>query len=406
MCSAGLLDDDANAAFQQLARSAGVIAPRGPPALALRTGAFGRGLFAARDLAPGEPLLSVPLGLCLAAEREAAVCVPGGAWATLMAGRVPGWPRLQTGWEAYPLPWDVRLALCFLDALDGCAGAEGSAAADKWRAYGALLPAPDSVSNPVALPTLALAAAQQPALQEEWAADASRIAALCPALAVPVGDDATLPSPLHYGVALARSRAFGAGDVFLICPFVDMTNTTFGAANAVAALRVPPGGTAADALLSASGSFDLSVAPGAGIAAGTEVFISYGAGAAVNASLLGRYGFVRDNNPNERVPLAALAQAAAGEDAPAPMVDAEAVERAASAACAAAGGKWLRERSTNGQLIAALASLPARPRSARPRAPQEELVDVEALRAGIAAALATCPTSPEVRVARSAVCGS
>jgi hypothetical protein len=435
-CAASTAADDAaaDATFQALARAAGVVSPKGPPALCLRTGPFGRGLFAARDLSPGEPLLSVPLPLCLIAERTDAVSVPGAPWASLVAERSPGWPRLQTSWEEYPLPWDARLALCLLDALDGGAGAPESDAARMWQSYGALLPRPSDVSNPVALPASALAAAQAEALQADWAADAARLAAMCPALGAAPSDTSVggasapsssdsaaadvLPSPLHYGVALARSRAFGAGDVFLICPFVDMANTTFAAApagaNAVAALRLPPGVDAAGALLAAQGSFDLSVSPsGAGIAAGSEVLISYGAGTSTNASLLARYGFVRDANPNERAVLLAPPAAAAGagadgvdgsvseappEPRPAPEIDVAALERAASDACAAAGGRWMRERSTDGQLIAALGSLPARSRAARPRRAEEERADVEALRSGVAAALDEAPTTLEARV--------
>jgi hypothetical protein len=423
-CAASTAADDAaaDATFQALARAAGVLSPRGPPALSLRTGPFGRGLFAARDLSPGEPLLSVPLSLCLVAERTDAVSVPGAPWASLVAERSPGWPRLQTSWEEYPLPWDARLALCLLDALDGGAGAPESDAARMWQAYGALLPRPDDVSNPVALPAAALVHAQAQALQADWAADAARLAAMCPALATltssPSPSDAAAaaaPSPLHYGVALARSRAFGAGDVFLICPFVDMANTTFaaapGGANAVAALRLPPGGDAAGALLSAQGSFDLSVAAsGGGIAAGAEVLISYGAGASTNASLLARYGFVRESNPNERatlMPLAAAGTAAAADapelsevseaaaPAPAPAIDVTALERAASDACAAAGGRWMRERSTDGQLIAALGSLPARARTAPSRSAAEERADVDVLRNSVAASLDEAPTTLE-----------
>ena len=77
--------------------------------------------------------------------------------------------------------------------------------------------------------------------------------------------------------------------------------------------------------------------------------ISYGAGGTGNASLLAKYGFVRESNPNDRLAcLAGLTVAG---------LDAAALERAAAAATEARGGRWLRERSTDGQLQAALASL-------------------------------------------------
>jgi len=374
-CSASA-PDAADAAFQALCRSAGVASPFGAPALSLRNGAFGRGLFAARDLAPGEPLLSVPLSLCLVAERAAAVAVPGAPWATLTAGAVPCWPILQTPGSEYPLPWDLRLSLALLDAAAGDGGTGSEAAT--WHEYGALLPPPSSLAHPITLPPQALRLACQPALEADWTADAARLTALCPAIPAP---------DLLHSVALARSRAFVAGDVFLVVPFVDMANTSFapGGVNAAAALRVAPGRDAAAALLAADGTFELA-AGSAGIKAGQEVLISYGAGGTPNASLLARYGFVRDANPNDRL---LIVPQVAG-------LDAAALERAAAAATEARGGRWLRERSTDAVLQAALASIPCRPAPARAasataRPPAEERADVAALRSAVADAVAALP---------------
>ena len=378
-CSASgvAADGAADPAFQALARRAGCVSPFGSAALQLRAGSLGRGLFAARNLSPGEPLLQVPLALCLAAERAAAVAVPGAPWASLTAGAVPGWPRLQTPGEAYPLPWDVRLSLCLLDAAAG-EGGVGDAAA-LWRDYAQLLPPPGTLACPLCLPADALRLAGQPRLEADWVAEAARLAALFPALPA---------AELLYGVALARSRAFGVSDTFLIVPFIDMCNTAFaaGAVNATASLRVAAGRDAAAAALEADGTFELAAGP-AGVRAGDEVIISYGAGGTGNASLLAKYGFVRESNPNDRLAcLAGLAVAG---------LDAAALERAAAAATEARGGRWLRERSTAGQLQAALASLPCRavppPRGAPPRRPAEERDDVATLRAAVAEALAATP---------------
>eukprot|EP00958_Prasinococcus_capsulatus_P026322 scaffold4756_cov357-Prasinococcus_capsulatus_cf.AAC.2 len=68
-------------------------------------GPFGRGLFATRDIARGENIISVPLTACLVAEREEALYAPGASWEELTGGRVQGYERLQGFYEQYPLPW-------------------------------------------------------------------------------------------------------------------------------------------------------------------------------------------------------------------------------------------------------------------------------------------------------------
>ena len=338
-------------AFDELARAAGAVDPDGPSLVRLSHGAYGRGLFATRDVRPGTLLLSVPLSLCLVAARDESLSVPGATWSQLTSGLVAAYPRLQTSWKSYPLPWDVRLALALLDAADGAAGS--GAAAQIWRRHCELLPAPDAVTLPFVLPASLHTLAQDDTLAADWAADAARVEAFCPAL-----------PGLLWAVALARSRAFTSGDEFIVAPLIDMANTSFGGGvNAEAALCVPAGSS----LFDGAGTFDLC-AGAAGLKAGEEILISYGAAGQSNSRLLSRYGFVRERNPNERVVLSSGA------------INGDALERAASAAMA---GTWARQRSTDGRLQAALASLPRR-RSSKTAATGA----VEGERSAVAALLA------------------
>lgn len=84
----------------------------------------GRGIFTRDDVPAGTPLLSVPLSLCFRAQREEAISVPGASWGDLTTGVVAGWARLQTFYEKYPLPWEVRLGIALLDAQEGNAANE------------------------------------------------------------------------------------------------------------------------------------------------------------------------------------------------------------------------------------------------------------------------------------------
>lgn len=105
-------------------------------------GPNGRGLFAAKDFEAGEPLLAVPLGLCVLAERNEAISAPRSAWSDLMAGDVEGFPRLQTFHEMYPLPWSMRASLALLDLVEGHGG-------KFWQQYVELLPAPEEYALPL-----------------------------------------------------------------------------------------------------------------------------------------------------------------------------------------------------------------------------------------------------------------
>ena len=86
------------------------------PNVTVSDGPYGRGLFAARDIARGENIISVPLTACLLAEREEALYAPGASWEELTQGRVQGYERLQGFYEQYPLPW-VRRHLVGVNGL-------------------------------------------------------------------------------------------------------------------------------------------------------------------------------------------------------------------------------------------------------------------------------------------------
>eukprot|EP00240_Pyramimonas_obovata_P007835 CAMPEP_0118928376 /NCGR_PEP_ID=MMETSP1169-20130426/5638_1 /TAXON_ID=36882 /ORGANISM="Pyramimonas obovata, Strain CCMP722" /LENGTH=178 /DNA_ID=CAMNT_0006870327 /DNA_START=158 /DNA_END=691 /DNA_ORIENTATION=- len=163
--------EEAASQFRELVGELGVVGD--DKVLALKEGDFGRGIFTTCDVPKGSLLISVPLELCLRAEREEAISVPNGSWDQLTQGLVVGWPRLQTFYEEYPLPWEVRFAVCLLDA------AEGNASSAFWGKYAALLPAPLDLPVLGSLQARALAALQDPTTADSAAADQARLRQLC-----------------------------------------------------------------------------------------------------------------------------------------------------------------------------------------------------------------------------------
>jgi len=348
-----------------------------PDLLELREGEYGRGIFVHHHVRAGSVLLAVPLSLCLRAHRDEMVSVPSGEWADLIQGRVEGWPRLQTQYAEYPLPWEARLATALMDA------AEGGAAGSFWGEYARLLPPPTDAPALVAFTEAAARGLQHPALELERNQDRSRLGQLCPDLlpqnSAPGSTDAStvLEGPsLEWAVACARSRAFqGGADVFCIVPFVDMVNHSFNAVNAKVQLRVTDSDVLG-ALMRGDGVFELSAS--VDIAADTEVMVSYGCSSSSNQQLISRYGFVRPDNPYDR-----LSWELPGPDSEVDIgnsdgdelengdfddseweeagdwcISGELLDKALKQKAEEEGYRWLRLRAGSNRLKAALASIP------------------------------------------------
>jgi hypothetical protein len=111
-----------------------------------------RGLYCTQAVAAGEPLLAVPWALCLVAEPA------------------PGDVELQSPWHTPLQPsCESRLASTLLLALAGEACDERSAF---WQQWSQMLPAPGTLTHPIALPEALLTELQHGALAEAGRAQA------------------------------------------------------------------------------------------------------------------------------------------------------------------------------------------------------------------------------------------
>lgn len=322
-------------------------------------GPNGRGLFAAKDFEPGEPLLAVPLGLCVLVERAEAISVPGASWAELTSGKVEGFERMQTFHETYPLPWSIRASLALLDLVDGSGGRF-------WQQYASLLPAPEDYSLPLVLPDELLDLMADETLAEESREQRRELFAMCPSLAEADGSDGLERRGALWAAACVRSRGFALGDeLFAVAPFLDMANHT--------ARPNAEVGTQAITRLGGAPTGNLQLVATRPIKAGEEVTISYGP-ALTNEQLFTRYGFTLEPPPpRDGVAFACVANAEIRAEAqrgaeaanemdlpprPPLCLDLLAFEAAAADAERRGGGSWLRSVQEDPVLKSALASLP------------------------------------------------
>jgi len=320
-------------------------------------GPFGRGLFATRDIARGENIISVPLTACLVAEREEALYAPGASWEELTGGRVQGYERLQGFYEQYPLPWELRIALLLFDAYEGNAST-------LWNEYCELLPALDSLSVPLCLTTT-------PGLELEYinAEVRSFVQNQRDMLRTAFGDlvneyspdasaasdnesdedeDVSFEEFLCHAVALVTSRAFQLQDgLFALVPLIDMANHVEQptAIVAISATDLSP-----NMLKRASPQRPLTgevqLVARKDISRGDEVTVSYGAELS-SANLFSKYGFIQADGSSSDV-----VDVSGGARLPRPVV-----EHAMAAAVRERNGSWLRERISDRTLQAALASV-------------------------------------------------
>ena len=348
-------------------------------------GPNGRGLFAAKDFEAGEPLLAVPLGLCVLAERNEAISAPRSAWSDLMAGDVEGFPRLQTFHEMYPLPWSMRASLALLDLVEGHGG-------KFWQQYVELLPAPEEYGLPLVLDEEELALMADEALAEESRIQRQELFAACPSLAESDGSQGLDRRGALWAAASVRSRAFALSDeLFAIAPFLDMANHS--------ARPNAEVGTQAVSRLGGAPKGNLQLVATRRIAAGEEVLISYGP-TLTNEQLFVRYGFTLSDPapPRDGVAFACVANAEllaaqsgggaqVGNEMDLPprpplCLDQLAFEAAAAEAERRAGGSFLRRLQEDAVLKAALTSLPLHDPSesvGAPPEPEEELATAKEL---------------------------
>ncbi len=181
------------------------------PAVALRPGVNGRGVFSTTDISSaGKVVFSVPLNTCLVIDYSKGLQLPPGSW-----------PRLQRGLaKDDALPWDIVLALALLDGIAGDANAF-------WSRYtNEILPPPETLTLPVCLPENLLVELDDRA--DSLIIDAARqqkqrLAELFPGLSVTLCENG--PSYFEYAFACVRSRAFRLGqEIFAFIPFLDAVN--------------------------------------------------------------------------------------------------------------------------------------------------------------------------------------
>ncbi|KAK3277379.1 hypothetical protein CYMTET_14614 [Cymbomonas tetramitiformis] len=396
--------------FAELAAEAGL--SESPDLLELGDGEFGRGLFATKDLPAGTLLLTIPLNLCMIAQREDAISVPGACWNELTSGTVTSWPRLRGFYDEYPLPWDVRLATALLDTMEGNSDSF-------WDRYSEWLPRAEELPCLVSFTEGALEELHDSELQQLGSADQATLRRQCSALDDQSAAPGSLVGNLQWGVACARSRAFEAAPgVFALVPLVDMVNHAFQDANADVQLALGSGASE-EALLNMDGHFELRLKRD--VAAGQEVLVSYGCNDFTNAQLLIRYGFVKQGNAFDRLSWdgyatwameQALLEGAGAEESdevtdaeeedegealPAvpelPHVSLRAVEAALSKQATAQGERWMRMKTQDASLKAGLGSLPASAHEARA---EEELSAARMLRAYTQHLLTRCSTTLDI----------
>jgi len=234
-CAAALAADEdlaaARAAFDLFAYQSGCVSA----CTVGRDARGGRSLLAARPVAAGELLLSVPSAACLRFRRDPDTRAVV-SWATPQGL----WPRVDAALTEHAqldgLPWDVAAAAALLDAFAGDGG-------PLWSAYArALLPLGQALTLPLTFSDADGVAWLGERLAGNAAAQRERLAGLLPRLAPPPppGGGASLSEAF----ALVRSRAFALGDdEFALVALADLANHA--APGATAALLVsaepPPG---------------------------------------------------------------------------------------------------------------------------------------------------------------------
>jgi hypothetical protein len=288
---------------------------------------LGRGLVAARAVAPGEPFLEVDEAflLCVADDPAAGGAHARRALADFQALHGPLPPPLLAALGDASLDWGARLAALVLHLRARDAG--------PWRLYARLIPAPADFSVLSHYEPGEQAALQVPALAALARREREQLAALHGALFAPGGSLGTLGlAPVgvedtRWALAAVNSRCFSettpAGErLSLAVPAADMANHS-ARPNAAFAYDI------------AAGVFRLTAITA--LAPGEEALIAYGCEGKSSAALMRDYGFVTPANFNDRLPFSA------GDDA---------ASRAAAAA-ASGGSSAAPPRLHAGALMAA-----------------------------------------------------
>lgn len=207
----------------------------------------GKGLYAERDFQPGEVLLAIPMSLCVIAEKDREIRVPGASWTDLVGGgssasggiqdsrvgrrytRLKQAVRNVLDKRILPLPWPIRASLSLLDICGGAGGAF-------WNEYTSLLPCPDDLAVPVVLDEEQLALAADPALSHETSIRQQKLLQMARASCgefLPEddggggcgGENEEEICRLLWAAACVRSRSFALSEtVFAMAPFIDMVN--------------------------------------------------------------------------------------------------------------------------------------------------------------------------------------
>jgi len=186
--------------------------------VALRNSPTGlRGVYAVRPFSAGEVVGTVPREICLVAERSEATSAPRATWASLKAGRIKNFRRLQAPITGF-LPNVIRLAIALLDVADGDGGTF-------WEEYCKLLPCPAELAVPLMTPSDKIG---DPALAQEMQSQREELRELVdvsPSLAEVDGSDGFDRRGLLWAAACVRSRSIGIGpNLLALCPFFDMIN--------------------------------------------------------------------------------------------------------------------------------------------------------------------------------------
>jgi hypothetical protein len=278
------------------APAAAVVAARTP---------LGRGLVAARAVAPGEPLLEVDEAflLCVADEPAAGGAHARRVLADFQALHGPLPPPLLAALGDASLDWGARLAALVLHLRARGAG--------PWRHYARLIPAPADFSVLSHFEPAEQAALQVPALAALARREREQLAALHASLFAPSGRLGALglaPAGVEdtrWALAAVNSRCFSetspAGErLSLAVPAADMANHS----------ARPNAAFAYDA---AVGVFRLTAITA--LAPGEEALITYGCEGKSSAALMRDYGFVTPANFNDRLPFSAGDDAASRAEA-------------------------------------------------------------------------------------------
>eukprot|EP00892_Ulva_mutabilis_P008566 jgi/Ulvmu1/6081/UM027_0059.1 len=243
-----------------------------------------RGLFATRAVEKDEALLYVPLAACLSYENDAGLTLPNAPWPRLAAA------VQAAGDTEFPPPWDMLLAHALVDVSEGGGDSFSTAYAD------AFLPQPRALTLPFCQSEAALEELQHP----QVAAAALERRQLLERDFPDVNTaflDGTETTPLQWGLACIRSRAFQlSNSLFAAVPFADVANHA-----ARPNARLAPTLDAPDAIRTGTADNWVALVATEDIPAGAEVTVSYtGSAGATNRRLLVQYGFVLPGNESDR----------------------------------------------------------------------------------------------------------